>query len=192
MNLLAHAYLSESNEKLLIGNCIGDFIKGNQILTYPVEIQRGVRFHRMIDSYTDSHKIVKEALSIFRPTQKHYSGVAVDILFDHILAKNWNIYGKDSLEEYAQEVYTILQHHKSILPPKAKHFFRYMIQFNWLVAYASEKGISRVLQGMSRRSSFKNDLGKAFKTYQEHSNHMDELFDLFWKEINAAKKTWEY
>ena len=61
MNFLAHLFLSGENEKVKIGNFIGDFVKGNKLEEYDQEIQFGIRLHREIDSYTDSHPVVLES-----------------------------------------------------------------------------------------------------------------------------------
>ena len=87
MNILAHIYLSYNNDDLLLGNCIGDFVKGKQYESYPTEVQKGILYHRKIDAFTDSHELVKKTNALFRGSQGHYSGVAVDLLFDHIRSR---------------------------------------------------------------------------------------------------------
>ena len=61
MNYLAHATLSFGNAEILTGNIIGDFVKGKEKLTYPVAIQKGITLHRLIDEFTDTHSITKQA-----------------------------------------------------------------------------------------------------------------------------------
>ena len=55
MNYLAHAFLSFNDSGLLIGNMISDFVKGKKQFDYTPDIQKGIRLHRMIDTYTDAH-----------------------------------------------------------------------------------------------------------------------------------------
>ena len=39
MNFLAHLYLSGTNEKILVGNFIGDYVKGRKYEIYEKAIQ---------------------------------------------------------------------------------------------------------------------------------------------------------
>ena len=63
MNYLAHSILSFTNGQL-VGNMIADFIKNNERENFPLEIQDGIKLHRFIDSFTDSHPAVHEAKKI--------------------------------------------------------------------------------------------------------------------------------
>ncbi len=84
MNYLAHLYLSGKSEELLIGNFIADSVKGAEIDKFSTEIKAGIVMHRLIDTYTDSHPIVSESKIRLREKYKKYSGVVVDIFYDHL------------------------------------------------------------------------------------------------------------
>ena len=73
---------------VVIGNFIADGIKGKKYLEYPAAIQKGILLHRAIDSYTDSHPVVRQSSKRLHANYGHYSGVIVDILYDHFLASN--------------------------------------------------------------------------------------------------------
>ncbi len=88
MNYLAHAYLSFGQDEVLVGNFIGDFVKGKMMSTFPQEVQNGIRLHREIDKFTDTHPLVRAGQSYLRPLFRHYSTVITDIFFDYYLAKN--------------------------------------------------------------------------------------------------------
>ncbi len=66
MNFLAHAYLSFGDETILTGNLISDFVKGRAQYHYPPKIQKGIRLHRAIDTFTDAHPATKEAMNFFK------------------------------------------------------------------------------------------------------------------------------
>ena len=104
MNYLAHIFLSGSSEEILIGNFIGDYVKGRDYLNYPAQIKKGILLHRRIDSFTDSHKIVHQSMSYFAPQYHKYAGIIIDILYDHYLIKNWDRYCPLPLETYKVEV----------------------------------------------------------------------------------------
>lgn len=61
MNYLAHIYLSGDDPLITMGNFMADGIKGKQYKTYLPQLQKGILLHRSIDSFTDSHPIVKQS-----------------------------------------------------------------------------------------------------------------------------------
>ena len=80
MNFLAHIYLSGDYPKLMIGNFIGDFVKGRNLLEqFDSEIAAGIDLHRAIDEYTDSHPVVTQSKNRLRPSYRHYAPVIVDM-----------------------------------------------------------------------------------------------------------------
>jgi acyl carrier protein phosphodiesterase len=86
MNYLAHSFLSGTDDLLLAGNFVGDFVKGRNLDVYPVHMQHGVLLHRFIDSYTDSSPIVKESKALFASEYGKYAGIIVDIVYDYYLS----------------------------------------------------------------------------------------------------------
>ena len=87
MNYLAHLYLSGDSEQLLVGNFIGDYVKGNKYRSYSDEIAKGILLHRYIDSFTDQHIKHRAAKLYFKEEFGHYSGIIIDFIYDHFLAK---------------------------------------------------------------------------------------------------------
>lgn len=177
MNFLAHAYLSGENKKILVGNFIGDFVKGRQALHgYDPAIVTGITLHRLIDTYTDAHAVVKESKNRLRPKYRHYSAVIVDVFYDHFLAKNWNKFHHQPLVVFADNVYSTIMEHSEIIPPEVNHMLSYMIPGNWLVHYAEPEGIARALHGMSRRTAYDSRMEEAITDLRKH-------FHLFEKEF---------
>ena len=181
MNFLAHAYLSGEDEKILVGNFIGDFVKGRQdVERFEKRIAQGIALHRAIDAFTDRHPVVTRTKNRLRPKYRHYSGVVADVFYDHFLAANWKSYHALPLDDYAGNVYQLIQDHDHILPTGVRYMMKYMIQGNWLLNYAKIEGIGRALTGMSRRTSFESNMEYAVEDlksqYQEFSNDFNEFF----------------
>ena len=107
MNFLAHIYLSGTDEGVKIGNFMADSIRGRQYESYPKAIMKGILLHRAIDSFTDNHPIYRKSKHRLHEKYGHYSGVIMDIVYDHFLAKNWASYSDELLENYAQNFYTL-------------------------------------------------------------------------------------
>ncbi len=180
MNFLAHIYLSGDDTQLQLGNFIADAIKGKKYLTYPEGIQKGVLVHRAIDSYTDTHPIVRQSISRLFPKYRHYSGVIVDILYDHYLAANWTNYSETPLEDYCSNFYKLLEDNYELLPKKVQEFLPYMIRDNWLLSYATIPGIAKILDQMNHRTKNVSKMSFAvveLETY--YSEFETEFFDFF-------------
>ena len=157
MNFLAHLYLSGNHPKIMVGNFIGDFVKGKNILArFEPEIAKGIELHRAIDYYTDLHPTVRLSKNRLRPKYRHYSGVIVDIFYDHFLARNWEKYSVVKLSDFAEQAYQLMNENESILPAEVIQILPYMVRGNWLVNYAKLDGIEKALSGMSRRTAYES------------------------------------
>jgi len=191
MNFLAHLYLSGTDTSVMLGNFIGDFIKGkNLIEKVGPEIAKGVELHREIDFFTDQHPIVTESKKRLRPKYRHYSGVIVDVFYDHFLAKNWNDYHRQLLPDYADHVYDIIQKNASLLPERVNLMMPYMIKGNWLVNYAKPEGIHRALAGMARRSPYESKMDESVVDLQENYEEFKAEFTTFFPELEKHCHDW--
>lgn len=188
MNFLAHLYLSKSNKNILIGNFIADAVKGNKFNDYPAEIKAGILLHREIDNYTDNHLIARKSKRRLHERYKHYDGVIIDILYDHYLAKNWPLYSEIPLDVYANSVYSFLQKNVEIFPSKIQKILPYMIEYNWLEAYASMEGIERVLKGMNKRTKGISKMDLAIEDLKLYYTEFEIDFTTFFKELEQFTK----
>ncbi len=190
MNFLAHIYLSGDNELVTIGNFVGDGVRGNKYKNYPKEIQIGIQLHREIDTFTDAHPIFRRSTKRLHKNYSHYSGVIVDIFYDHFLAKNWKTYSKVPLADYVDHFYKSLNKNLEVLPPRFQRMAPIMIEGNWLVSYASIEGIQLVLNGMNRRTKGISKMNNATKELQEHYHDFEKDFTEFFPELItfSAKK----
>lgn len=185
MNYLAHIYLSGGDDGITIGNFVADGIKGKRYLKYPQQIMKGILLHRAIDSYTDSHKIVHQSTKRLHENYGHYSGVIVDILYDHFLAKNWTKYCDQPLDEYVENFYELLRENYTQLPARIQRMMPYMIADNWLLSYATVEGISKILVQMNIRTKGISKMDKAVVELKEYYNEFEAEFTAFFDELIA-------
>lgn len=185
MNYLAHVFLSGNDEALLLGNFIADAVKGKQLELYPSDVARGIRLHRLIDAYTDTHPVVSETKARLRPHFRKYAPVVADLYFDHFLASRFNEFSTEPLEAYTSRVYTLINRHLASLPERVQHFFPYMMRQNWLLSYAEVTGIAQALGGLSRRTSFDSGMERAGEELLENYTLYDTDFTLFFPELIA-------
>ncbi|MDR5590608.1 acyl carrier protein phosphodiesterase [Christiangramia sp. SM2212] len=183
MNFLAHIYLSGSNDQVRIGNFMADSIKGRKYKKYPADIQKGIILHRGIDFYTDTHPVFKQSSHRLFDTYGHYSGIIMDIFYDHFLAANWENYSEISLDIYTSEFYELLKNNFEVLPPKVKSFLPYMIEDNWLLSYAEIEGIEKVLAGMNRRTGRKSNMNLAVHELKKFYETFENEFKIFFPDI---------
>lgn len=183
MNFLAHIYLSGNNEFITIGNFIADGVRGKKYQKYSKEIQIGILLHRQIDTFTDAHKTVRKSTKRLHKNYGHYSGVIVDILYDHFLAKNWKNYSDIPLEKYVNNFYDSLQDNFEILPSRIQKMMPYMLADNWLLSYASVEGITKVLEGMNRRTDNKSKMNLAVNELLKYYNEFELEFTSFFNEL---------
>ncbi len=182
MNYLAHLYLSGNSEKLLVGNFIGDYVKGNRYLQYNKEIAKGIILHRHIDSFTDKHPKHLEAKRFFREDFGHYAGILVDFTYDHFLARNWSDYSEVSLHWFAKRVHSILLSHFTDLPIRVQGFLPFLIQNKRLESYATIQGIIQSIQIMGKYSSLPSRSEAAGKILIENYDELNLNFSQFMKE----------
>ncbi|MCH2490748.1 MAG: ACP phosphodiesterase [Flavobacteriales bacterium] len=183
MNFLAHIYLSGEDEGITIGNFIADGIKGKRYMKFPPKIQQGILLHRAIDSYTDAHPTVKQSTARLHENYSHYSGVIVDILYDHFLAKNWNDYHEQPLSEYVEDFYNLLRKNFAILPSRIQRMMPYMINDNWLLSYATIPGISTILKQMNVRTKNVSKMNFAVVELEEYYEEFEAEFTSFFAEL---------
>jgi acyl carrier protein phosphodiesterase len=191
VNFLAHLYLSGNNPKIMVGNFIGDFVKGRHVYEqYEYEIALGVELHRAIDEFTDRHPSFKASKARLQPRHGHYAGVVADIFYDHFLARQWNDYHPQLLPDFAEEVYRLMEHHQAILPQRVKYMLPFMTKGNWLANYVRLDGIDRALRGMARRTAHASNMEYAIEELSSSYELFLEEFNRFFPDARQHVQHW--
>lgn len=191
MNFLAHICLSGDNPKIMIGNFIGDFVKGRNLLEqFEPDIAKGIELHRTIDEFTDHHPVVAQSKNRLRPTYRHYAAVIVDMFYDHLLAKNWNRYHPEPLATFAERTYKTIETFNPILPEPVKYMMMYMTRGNWLLNYANLEGIERALTGMAGRSKYESKMELAVNDLRQDYDLFAGEFEIFFPQLRQHTENW--
>ncbi len=185
LNYLAHLYLSADRPLLTIGNFIADHVKGSMVDKYQGAVRDGIRLHRMIDEFTDTHPVVEESKARLRPDFRKYAPVIADVYFDHFLARDWAQYHPLTLAQFAGNCYRLLRENESLLPERTLYMLNYMEPQNWLVKYASLEGMQRALTGLSRRTSFPSNMENAHLFLQENYQAFEQDFNDFFPDLQS-------
>lgn len=185
MNFLAHIYLSGNSDLIKIGNFMADGIHGKNFEDFPQEVAKGIVLHREIDSFTDFHPIFRKSKHRLHEKYGHYSGVIVDMFYDHFLAKNWKQYSDVKLEDYTLHFYHILKENYTILTDKTKEMMPYMIEYNWLSSYATIDGLAEILRQMDRRTKYRSNMQLSVNELREFYADFEEEFTSFFEELRT-------
>ncbi|TLX77803.1 DUF479 domain-containing protein [Labilibacter sediminis] len=189
MNFLAHLFLSGTISPLMIGNFIGDYVKGRQLERFAPEIQEGIKLHRKIDAFTDSHMIVRESTERFKPCYQRYASVVVDVIYDHYLASLWDDYSAVSLSDYVDEVHTYLLKHYFSLPNRVKGFLPFLIKSRRLENYRHLSGIEKSLAIMSNHTSLPPKSECAMLVLKDQYEELKQEFKLFFDDLQNMVNT---
>lgn len=176
MNFLAHIFLSGKDENLMLGNFIADMVKGRQIEKYNAEVVKGIKLHRKIDEFTDSHEYVTRSKDRIRDKYRHYSGVVIDMYYDHFLARNWDTYSREPIDTFVQSAYNVLLKNYMMLPRRAKFMLPIMIGSNWLVNYADLNSFKRHMEGLARRTPYNSGMEHAVDDLKLHYEDFEQDF----------------
>jgi acyl carrier protein phosphodiesterase len=161
LNFLAHTYLSGCNEEIIVGNFMGDYVKGRKYLQFPDEVMKGILIHRDIDSFTDMHPITRRNKQRVAEKYNKYAGIVIDIFYDHFLAALWDRYSDLPLNEYVNRTYDLIKRNYKVLPEAIKRWFPTFLENNWMMTYQSVDGIELVLERMSANTSLPDHSGYA-------------------------------
>ncbi|MFH0757561.1 MAG: ACP phosphodiesterase [Bacteroidota bacterium] len=176
MNFLAHTYLSGCNEEIIVGNFMGDYVKGSNYLLFPEQVKKGILIHRDIDTFTDMHPITRRNKQRVAEKYHKYAGIIIDIFYDHFLASLWDRYSDLPLGVFVNRTYDLLKRNYKVLPEAIKRWFPTFLENNWMMAYQSVDGIELVLERMAANTSLPNHAGYAVEILAEHYAVFQEDF----------------
>lgn len=176
MNYLAHLLLSGPDRDMQVGGLLGDFVKGPLRNELPATIEQGIQLHRRLDSLTDRHEAFIAAATYLPAPWRRYRGILLDIYFDHLLARHWQDFHHQPLEDFCADFYRHLQRHHSILPPRALHFSQVAPQVGWLESYRSANNLPLMLDNVGQRLRRPVPLGNAVPLLAANSEFITEHF----------------
>ena len=183
MNVLAHIYLSGDSEKIIVGNYIGDYVKGKDYLNYPEQIRKGIIIHRHIDAFTDRHPVVHRSKIFFSRKYYKYAGVVTDIIYDHFLTKEWDLFSRRPLESVTYNFYRAMVNNYQHMPPNVREMMPFFIINNWIESYQTITGIRLVLKTLSKHSSLPNETRFAVRALKKNYNSLQEDFMEFFPQL---------
>lgn len=183
MNHLAHLALADGSPESIVGNLLGDFVKGNPDGRYPRAIVRGIRLHRAVDRFTDEHPRVQHALARFPREHRRFAGIGVDMAFDHFLAARWQREDPRGFAAARRHAYAVLTARQAELPERFRRILPSFRDDDWLGSYARFDGIAHALRRMAARLSRPNPLPALADDIARERAALEADFDAFWPEV---------
>lgn len=188
MNYLAHLYLSEPSAGALVGNLVADWVKGKAIRELPPAIQHGIQFHRRVDKFTDWHPVVQRSIGRISAKWGWFSGILIDIWYDHILATDWARWSPEPLRTFIDRVHEKCLTQFPHLPADARVGIQRYIDSDRLFSYSTLEGIDETLRLVSWRIRERNPdqdvrLEKAIDNLLDNKTNLDEDFGEFFPKL---------
>lgn len=190
MNHLAHALLAGSDDQLRLGGVLADFVRGSPDPAWPPAVAAGIRLHRAIDSYTDRHPAVVAARALLPPPYRRYAGIALDMWFDHALARDFGRWSAQPLTSFSADVRGLLAAHDEQLPPSMQRFRRYMQAHDLPTAYADPVMLGLALRGIGQRLRRDNPLDTVLPLLITLDVPLQMQFDAFFPQLQDFAANW--
>lgn len=184
MNFLGHLYFSKNDSELMTANLFGDFVKGKDLSAYHPKVQEGILLHRKIDSYIDHSETVLILMRKLYKSLPKVSSVAIDLFFDHLLAKNWNQFHPKPLDDFLNQYYQTIQLSEKLYSANFIAMMQKLIEHNWISYYPTLYGLEKSCQGVSSRISFPNELKNGKTVFLQLQEEITDTFFQFMKEAN--------
>ena len=183
MNYLAHLFLShDSRGEALIGNLAGDFVKG------PIHgtdaLSEGIRHHRRIDAFTDTHQAVAAFRRVLIPDHGHYARIIADVFFDHFLAVDFTRYSAEPLDQFVERSFAAMDPH----PKPGRLAIVYPYMKGWMLSYREIDSIRIALTNLSKRLSRRPHLETATHHLIDSRAELERRFHDFFPDVVAFSK----
>lgn len=157
MNFLFHMLLSGDDDQLLVGNFMGDFVKGPLSGRFAPRIRQGIELHRRIDSYAEQSQYFRGSRERISADYGRYRGIMVDMFYDYFLVNDWDSWSREPFEHFLQRTRSVMEYHLFMLPTTLQQFLPIIFD-ELLPSYGTVDGIGRALCRLSRRIGHDNPL----------------------------------
>ncbi|MDK2593876.1 ACP phosphodiesterase [Pseudoalteromonas obscura] len=183
MNYLAHLYLAKKNADSYYGNLLGDFQRGIDTRSLPATIQNGLANHILVDKFTDQHKLVKQSQTMFSAKRRRFSGIALDVFYDHLLIKNWSAFSTTPFEAFKTQSYNLLRQHLPSMHQPMQQVVEKLITGDWFSHYQTLDGTTQAIDNIANRIRFKNEFKGVGKELTQHYCELEQLFLMYFPEL---------
>jgi len=183
MNFLAHFYLAENTEESILGNFLGDFVKGPLENNYHPDIITGIMMHRKVDSFAELNTYFLKSKRLISSERRRFAGIIIDLSFDHFLAKNWDLYSSIDIAGFTRHIYSVLLANTDFYTERLNFFVSKMAAEDWLGSYQTVEGIGKIMDRVSNRLKVKNNLPGSVEELIKNYDELEKHFFLFFEDL---------
>jgi acyl carrier protein phosphodiesterase len=151
MNYIAHIHIAQHTDTSMVGNFLGDFVKGSELQYLPADLELGIRLHRSVDVFTDQHPAIIALKTTFPPGIRRMAGIAIDIYFDHLLLKHWHLFSKQAYQHTLGSFYQQLHACPIAISPRYAMLKQSLLKEQWLEHYIDETTCLRAFKSIETR-----------------------------------------
>jgi len=192
LNWLAHILLSKTDVQYQLGNLLADPMKGRLWDSAGQSLHDGVKMHKAIDVFTDSHGVVSVCKAKLG-SKGYLKGVVVDLLYDHFLTLEWSKYSSVALEMFLDEFYSSALLASKSYPSEPREIILKIVKSSHLSSYGSFDGfalsLERIESRLSERIRGKDSAMRYLPVVENKYEEMKKDFDLFFPELVSFFKT---
>ena len=187
MNYLAHLYLARPGHEAMLGALLGDFVFGTAALQdWSPVVRREILVHRKVDRYTDEHPRVVQARSLFVEGLRRYAGIALDVYYDHCLARDWACWSDEPLDDFTAPFYRYLLSRLDELPERLRAIAPRIAAHDWLGSYRERDSVDLAVTRIATRLSRNGDrLVACLDDLRAHEAEIAAGFDAFFPQLVA-------
>lgn len=183
MNFLAHAWLARhGSDDFLYGNLIADGVKGADLSDWREEVAAGIRHHRRVDAFVDAHPLVRGARERAPRAQRRYAGIALDLIWDHFLARELAL--DSTRSSLVVRSYRLLEARPA--PDRLAAMMPVLVEQDWLHRYADFGFTCGAIRGIGRRLSGPNRLAELVPWLEADYAALEDDFRRLWPAVIEA------
>ncbi|WP_298447106.1 ACP phosphodiesterase [uncultured Marinobacter sp.] len=185
MNHLAHLFLAPDSPEARVGSMLGDFTRGLDIAALPDSVRLGVRHHLAVDSFTDRHSDVLASKRLFSARRRRFSGIALDVLYDHFLLRHWSEFTDTDQNAFISAVYEELKNNESLMTPDMATTTRHLVSHDWFGSYRDLDNIGYALDRVATRIRFQNSFAGIIEEIRPLHSELEERFLSFFPDLQS-------
>jgi acyl carrier protein phosphodiesterase len=186
MNYFAHLVLSQPTIESTVGNLLGDFARGIDQSALNPAVLAGLKNHRAVDRFTDSHSRISEIKQCFSPGRRRFAGIALDVYFDHLLMNHWHQFDARNVDDVIAEFYVRMERGQALMPgSEMRRVTSRMITNDWFGSYREIDSVAEALDRIAMRVRFPNEFANAIEDLRQHEDLILEVFLDFFPELKA-------
>jgi len=191
LNWLAHVVLAGEHPAARLGALLADSV-GRDTTRFPLEFQAGVACHRWVDGWVERHPGTHSSRRRVVSLRRRYSGIAVDFLYDHLLASRWNAYCPQPLFQWERDFVETTQPLIAglDLPDSARELWEWATHHRILARYDDRDSLAdamfRFSRRMEQRLGVPVDLTVALHDLDNDRNGFEADFAQLWDDLGRA------